>query len=350
MADAYLEASAGGTLPANARQIMYAARGPILELTGKDGFNDKYFTQTLLPDYLAANPETTQGWDVVYDARGTFSEPHSGRQVALGTLGVRGYLNRRHGVQAGTGLWLFDAAPVDRYRRILFIEKEGFAPLLESADIAARFDCAIASTKGMSVTAMRQLIDRLADEVPDLEVLTMTDFDVTGVGIQRWLTESGRRYTFDNDIQSQIVALTFDQAQTLHAQGRSEPGGFTENAGGVYTRLTSDYGLEPDAARWLAFEKRRVELNALPSDQIIALIEEALGGRDKLMPADETLAQAYQQAVAETAARKARASALAESSAIRDVGPLRRRIAELLRNDPSLSWDEALMKVCMSDT
>jgi hypothetical protein len=92
MEEAYLEASAGGTLPANARQIMYAARGAILGMTGKESFDDKYFTQTLLPDYLSENPETTKGWDVVYDARGTFAEPHSGRQVALGTLGVRKYL------------------------------------------------------------------------------------------------------------------------------------------------------------------------------------------------------------------------------------------------------------------
>src|SRR5262249_30535155 len=35
MEDAYLKASDNGTLPAKARQIMYAARGQILELTGR---------------------------------------------------------------------------------------------------------------------------------------------------------------------------------------------------------------------------------------------------------------------------------------------------------------------------
>ena len=34
MEDAYLKASAGNTLPANARQIMYAARPLVLEQTG----------------------------------------------------------------------------------------------------------------------------------------------------------------------------------------------------------------------------------------------------------------------------------------------------------------------------
>jgi hypothetical protein len=47
--DAYLKASARGTLPALARQIMYAARNYVQEKSGKP-LRDEYFTQTLLPD------------------------------------------------------------------------------------------------------------------------------------------------------------------------------------------------------------------------------------------------------------------------------------------------------------
>jgi hypothetical protein len=35
METAYMQASGGGTLPANARQIMYAARGHIQRITGR---------------------------------------------------------------------------------------------------------------------------------------------------------------------------------------------------------------------------------------------------------------------------------------------------------------------------
>jgi hypothetical protein len=52
MAQAYFAASSGNTLPTNARQIMYAARGDILRMTGKPTLDDHYFTQTLLPDYI----------------------------------------------------------------------------------------------------------------------------------------------------------------------------------------------------------------------------------------------------------------------------------------------------------
>ncbi len=64
MEDAYLKASGGGTLPAHARQVMYAARPTIQERTGKT-LPDQYFTQTLLPDYINEHGEATR-WDVVY--------------------------------------------------------------------------------------------------------------------------------------------------------------------------------------------------------------------------------------------------------------------------------------------
>jgi hypothetical protein len=55
---AYLHASNNNQYPAHARQVMYAARGPIQAATGEI-LDDQYFTQTLLPDYLRDNPQTT---------------------------------------------------------------------------------------------------------------------------------------------------------------------------------------------------------------------------------------------------------------------------------------------------
>jgi hypothetical protein len=49
MEEAYLKASANGTLPAHARQIMYAARPFVQERIDGD-LNDKYFTQTTVLD------------------------------------------------------------------------------------------------------------------------------------------------------------------------------------------------------------------------------------------------------------------------------------------------------------
>jgi hypothetical protein len=88
MERAYLQVSGGGRLPANARQIMYAARPHIQKETGRQ-LDDNYFTQTLLPDYMEQN---AVNWDVVYDARGHFVEPRE-NSFGIGTLEVRAELD-----------------------------------------------------------------------------------------------------------------------------------------------------------------------------------------------------------------------------------------------------------------
>ena len=76
MEDAYRHASAQGQYPANARQIMYAARPAVLALTGDKGWKrSSYFTQELLPDFMEEHPELTAAWDVVFDDRGRQSSP-----------------------------------------------------------------------------------------------------------------------------------------------------------------------------------------------------------------------------------------------------------------------------------
>ncbi|HJT76547.1 MAG TPA: hypothetical protein VJ739_05030, partial [Gemmataceae bacterium] len=171
MEQAYLHASDNGRLPANARQIMYAARPHVLELTGGRCWkHSSYFTQRLLPDFINAHPDLTCEWDVVYDARGRLHKPHTGRTVNLGTVQVRRYLGewtdgRPAAVPEGIALEgaCPTAGPVNRYRFALFVEKEGFDALLQSARVAERYDLAIMSTKGMSVTAARQLVERLSE-------------------------------------------------------------------------------------------------------------------------------------------------------------------------------------------
>jgi hypothetical protein len=63
MEEAYMAASAGGTLPANPRQIMYAARPKILAISDKDHLDSQYFCQTLLVNYIR---EHGCDWDVVW--------------------------------------------------------------------------------------------------------------------------------------------------------------------------------------------------------------------------------------------------------------------------------------------
>jgi hypothetical protein len=195
MPQAYLKASSNGTLPAHARQIMYAARGEIQRLAGHT-LDDQYFTQHLLPDFMNEHASATAGWDVVFDARGHLHEPHTGTIVPLGTIEVRRHLRE---VAAHTlpelqvdlpEMAVFPTCgPGHRYGAIAFVEKEGFLPLFRAVRLAERYDLAIMSTKGLSVTASRLLVDRLcaAHQVP---LLVLHDFDKSGFSIlgtlRRW--------------------------------------------------------------------------------------------------------------------------------------------------------------------
>jgi hypothetical protein len=220
MEAAYLQASGNGTLPANARQIMYAARGHIQNETGRP-LDDNYFTQTLLPDYVQENGVD---WDVIYDSRGHFTEPHNGETFGVGTLEVRNYL------KGFCAPFVVDAAvsrakietsgPEGSFGAVLFIEKEGFAPLFKAAQIAEKYDIAIMSTKGMSVVAARALVDEMCSD-HDIPLLLLHDFDKAGFSIAGTLQRDTRRYEFQNAIQ--IIDLGLSLADVEQMALQSEP-------------------------------------------------------------------------------------------------------------------------------
>ena len=190
MRTAYMKASGNGRFFANARQIMYAARPLVLEITGgKCWSDDSYFTQQLLPDYVQTHG-LESNWKVAYDARGHLVEPHRARvsggttQVALGTLEVRKYANARPNDPLKIQHLPVDfptAGPQHRYSAVVFVEKEGFDQQIEESGLADQYDIAFMSTKGMSNTASRELVDHLAEH--GVRVFIVRDFDRAGFSI-----------------------------------------------------------------------------------------------------------------------------------------------------------------------
>jgi hypothetical protein len=356
MEDAYLKASDNGTLPAKARQIMYAARGEILQLTGLKKFSDKYFTQTLLPDYLQDFPEETASWDVVYDARGNLTEPHTGHRVPLGTVPVREYLGLRPNKPArpqlqANGLYP-TLGPKHRYRNVLFIEKEGFDELFEAVQLAERYDLAIMSTKGMSVVAARNLIDRLAEDVDHIFVLH--DFDVSGFSIMGTLGTDSRRYTFESDLDDVIVDLGLRledieemglEAETVEVKSRE-----------ARRETLERHGATDEEIEFLAPEDededcRRVELNAMTSRQLVDFVEGMLGfyGVAKVIPDGEVIQQHARhhlenkltgELIAQHAEEITKRVAATELPA-----DLVTQVYKLLKDEPALSWDQALARL-----
>jgi hypothetical protein len=203
MKDAYMSASAGGTLPVRPRQIMYAARLLIDELTDRIELKAHNFTQRLLPNYMKEHPDETRDWNVIWDARGTFVEPHTEHQVPIGTAEVRQYADEQPelapAIKIAAEVLYPTRGPQHRYDTVLFIEKEGFEPLLQATQLRERFDIGAMSTKGMSTTSARLVLDLLSAKGVR-QVLVAHDFDYSGFSIFGTLGTNSRRYTFRNKI------------------------------------------------------------------------------------------------------------------------------------------------------
>ena len=179
MEAAYMAASAGGRLPASARQIYYQARPKIMAATDEKALDYNYFSQTLLPNYIE---EHSVGWDVVYDARGHLIEPHSNRRIGCGTIEIDNYLAALKAPEAKPadfeGAYIDVIGPRGGFASVLFCEKEGFNPLFKAVNLVDRFDLMIISNKGVSVTAARLLVDSVCGD-HDLPLFVLHDFDVS---------------------------------------------------------------------------------------------------------------------------------------------------------------------------
>jgi hypothetical protein len=222
----------------------------------------------------------------------------------------------------------------------MFTEKEGFDSLWEAIHLAERYDIAPMSTKGMSVTACRELAEYLSGL--GVTILVLHDFDIKGFSILGTLANSTHRYTYRRrpnvidlglrladieDIEREPVSISSSEmtAATLRRHGATQ------------------------AEIEILIAGERVELNALTSDELVALIERKLeeNGIKKVISDDNTLADAYRRMHKQAAIQKKIDQLVEEFNEDEETIPiaLRRRILSALKFDPTKSWDEALREL-----
>ena len=359
MEEAYMKASDNGTLPTKARQIMYAARDYIQKRSGKELIKTRQrdFTQIHLPNYIKKYPEKTADWDVIYDARGNLTEPHTGRSVPLGTEEVRNYLvGVDYGPDTDLNLnidlpdWFPTYGPQRRYGAILFIEKEGFGPLLKAEQIANRYDIAIMSPKGVPTTACRHLIDEICAK-HDVPVYVLHDFDVKGFEIIGVLRNDTRRYEFRNKIEVIDLGVRLADIQKYDLPSEKVSYGKSNPTDGLVRNDATQVEVKflvrgREGTSWIG---RRVELNAFTSREFIGWIEGNLieHGVAKVVPDDDTLATAYQRIVGIDYIRehsKEIAEAGRRHAAAATIPPadLRESLAVEMEKNSAVPWDIAL--------
>jgi hypothetical protein len=313
----------------------------------------------LLPAYIEENGVD---WNIVYDARGHFAEPHGGKVFGVGTLEVRDYLAKLHDPK------LVDAAcsqaeieicgPSGGFSAVMFIEKEGFDPILKAARTANKFDIAIMSTKGVSVTAARELADEMC-AAHDIPLLAVHDFDKSGFTIAGTLQRDSRRYEFQNSIRVVDLGLSLADIREMNItefEHQHHPKG---RASSLKENLRLNGASEEDIEFMFAdFDQmrstRRVELNAMTSRQFINFIERKLreNGIAKIVPDQSLLAETY--VGLEKGRRLADAvsklddeidDAIQSFAAPKDLSS---RVSKYLKQNPDERWDAALLAILVS--
>jgi hypothetical protein len=342
-------AAAGNVGLANARQIFYAARPEILRITGKDDLGYQYFCQTLLIDFMETYPDKVKNWDVVWDDRGHFTEPHDGETFGLGTRKVRGYLQNNYSHELEEAGFkrakVKTHGPDGRFGAVMFVEKEGFGPIFEAAETAEKFDIAIMSTKGMSVTAARMLVDRMCAKY-NIRLLTLHDFDIAGFSIGKTVGSDTRRYCFRNKIKVIDIGLRLTDVNEMDLASEDV------SLGNVcHTKLRARLKRNGATAEEIDFlmSGERVELNAMSSDQLIAFVEDKLTehGISKVVPAKENLEETFRLFTRNDAIQDAVEKAIKEMPVKTITAPddLEEQVRDYLEENPECPWEEAVAEI-----
>lgn len=351
MEEAYNKASANGKYYANARQIYYAIRPLILADVDQSKLDGNYFSQTLLKDYLELyNP---QGWKVVWDARGHFEEPHTGKRIGVGGIEVEKYMRS----------WTFgvpqiECSPVDdmtntkgpanRFNSVLFIEKEGFNEILQDAEIGKKYDMAIISTKGMPVKAACDLLSQLQKN--SAQIFILHDFDKSGFTILKTL-RMGTRMAYGFDFTD--LGLRLEDIKGLPSEEVSERTSYYKAC-----RHLKECGATEEEINFLVskagvggWSGKRVELNAMMSDEFIEWLEKKLKKHEvkKVIPNKMDLTAAYRRACLGQRIEEIVKEERDEFDDQEVPEDLKNRVVEHLKAKPTDSWDKAVWDIADED-
>jgi DNA topoisomerase 6 subunit A-like protein len=227
---------------------------------------------------------------------------------------------------------------------VLFCEKEGFNPLFKAVNLANRFDLMIISTKGVSVTAARKLIDEICGGY-GIPLFVLHDFDVAGFLILATLQRDTRRYQFSNAFEVIDLGLRLADIAGLER----EPAAASKVGPDILrAQLAENGGTEDEIA--ILFEER-VELNAMTSDALIEMIERKLNdyGLEKVIPDDELLAETY-RAFHRSQQLRTKFEEIAhqfdETAPEVEIPPdLQNQVRAVLNDHDDLRWDDAIQIV-----
>ncbi|MTI53773.1 hypothetical protein [Geosporobacter ferrireducens] len=272
MPEAIIRASGGGKYPFSARGLYYQVR-PLIQVYTNKELSYEYFTPPLLTEYQELFG-AIEG--LYYEARGILIEPHTGREIPLGTREVAAYKPEPY-----------------TFNKILYVEKTGLLPILRAGRLAEKYDMALMSSQGFANRSAKELLADFEREFEDITILCLHDCDISGHEIARALSEETR--TSKHKIKVIDIGLSVEDVKEADLQIEKVNIRYTPPAEFVsrLSRLERRFFLGKSANSHNGVLKgSRCELNAFRPDDLIAYIEmklKSLGLTEKILPPVEVI-------------------------------------------------------------
>jgi hypothetical protein len=305
------------------RQLFYKVRD-IVQKTGAGELKWSNF-QKIITDH-----ENEIGHDIplmTRDDRGTVYHPHTGEMMSLGTLMVEVY-----------------KPPDWTYNKVLFIEKEGFFPILIGEKWPERRDCCLITAKGQATRGCKDFFDGLKDNKEGMKFFAIHDADAAGTVIYEALQEETRaRGARKVSIENWGLEVQEGLAMGLVPEDLEEKERY---------RPVASYVSEKDADY---LQTHRVELNAMTTPQFIEWLDTKMEkfGQGKLIPPDAVIAQEFYNDVSENIKEQIKERILREQDfegqcqvELEEIKPavnetireLTKVVTDSLAKDPVQSW------------
>ncbi len=322
-------ASDGGQQRFTQRQLYYTVRPMVIAETSEAPTWENFCN-------IVTAKEADDGQDIagmMRDVRGLLYHPHTHEEIPLGTIAVERYERPK---------WTFN--------KILFIEKEGFFPLLIAARWPERHDCALVTSKGQPTRAVRDLLDLLGETDEEITFFCIHDADAAGTIIFQSLQKETRARKAR---KVRIVNLGLEPEEGLAMGLPVEPAEYAR------TPAIADY--VSDAWRdWLLTQ--RIELNAMGTADLLAWLDKKMAAhaQGKLIPPapvlDEHLISSVRERVENALTERIlREAGLDEqvADAVTELAPtlqrrsakLHREVARTLAENPVARWTEPVEEI-----
>jgi hypothetical protein len=205
------------------------------------------------------------------------------------------------------------------------------------------------STKGLSVTAARHLVDELCAE-HDVPLLIARDFDKSGFSIAGTLQNDTRRYEFQNAFEVIDLGLRLEDVEAWGLESEDVSYGKTDP-----TRNLHDNGATDDEIAFLSHgcggcghhRGRRVELNAFTSDKFVEWLHAKLDkhGIEKVVPEEDILAAAYRRALKLAEIQEVIDDVTSDDTDVEIPDDLADTVRGHFAEDPARPWDEVVAQI-----